>query len=389
MQLSVVIVSYNVCPYLLQCLDSVARATYGIESEVWVVDNASTDDSVARVRQYYPEALVLANKENVGFARANNMALRQASGKYVLLLNPDTIVGESTLRECIAFFERKPGVGAVGVHMLNRDGSFAPESRRGLPTPATAFFKLCGLARLFPKSRLFGRYHMRYLDETKSAAIDVISGAFFMGRREALAAVGFLDEDYFMYGEDVDLSYRLLCDHWENWYVPADILHYKGESTQKTSYSYVHNFYNAMLIFFRKHFARRYRLTALVVLPVVVVAASVEMGLRNVRRSAQLMVERAARLLHLGTAADQRELIYFIGRSAVWETVRTLAEAAGYKAINHFSQQATYLVFDAQVFSYEEMFSLMKKSYAAKVGSHIGVYHHSRKTIILPNDVIS
>ena len=388
MQLSIVIVSYNVCAYLLQCLDAVGRATRGIASEVWVVDNASTDDSVARVRERFPEVLMLANKENVGFARANNMALRQASGEYVLLLNPDTVVAEDTLRQCLNFLRERPEVGAVGARMLNRDGTFAPESRRGLPTPATAFFKLCGLARLFPKSRLFGRYHMRYLDEDKPAAIDVISGAFFMGRRKALEEVGFLDEDYFMYGEDVDLSYRLLCSHWQNWYVPADVLHYKGESTQKTSYRYVHNFYNAMLIFFRKHFASRYRLTALVVYPVVVAAATAEITLRNLRQGVERLCYRARCMWHGGDETWHREVVSFAGDDEEWRRVQAQVREAGMTPHRDFSEKTTYMVYDAGMFPYSDMLRLMRSISKCNMNVHIGIYHREDKTIVLPNDII-
>ena len=177
----------------------------------------------------------------------------------MLLLNPDTLVAEDTLRSCLDFLDARPTVGAVGVRMLNSDGSFAPESRRGLPTPFTSFCKMTGLWTLFPKSRLFGRYYMRYLNPDEANPIEVISGAFNMVRRKALDQIGLLDEDFFMYGEDIDLSYRLLQGGWENYYLPCTILHYKGESTVKSSFRYVNVFYKAMLIFFNKHYGPRHR----------------------------------------------------------------------------------------------------------------------------------
>lgn len=254
MILSVIIVNYNVKFYLEQCLESVRRASRGLQVEVFVVDNLSTDGSVAYLRERFPEVRFIENRENVGFARANNQAIRQSNGKYVLLLNPDTIVGEDTLLRFIEFMEAHPKAGGAGAYMLRCDGSFALESRRGLPTPFVAFCKMSGLAALFPKSRLLGRYYMRYLDENEVNEIEVISGAYMMLRREALDKVGLLDEDFFMYGEDIDLSYRLLKGGYKNYFLPVRMLHYKGESTVKSSYRYVYTFYQAMRLFFRKHY---------------------------------------------------------------------------------------------------------------------------------------
>lgn len=255
MTLSVIIVNYNVKFYLEQCLESVRRASRGLQVEVFVVDNLSTDGSVEYLRERFPEVTFIENKENVGFARANNQAIRQSKGEYVLLLNPDTIVGEDTLKQCVEFMDAHREAGAVGTYMLHVDGTFAPESRRGLPTPFVAFCKMTGLTALFPKSRLFGRYYMRYLDENEMNEIEVISGAYMMLRREALDKVGLLDEDFFMYGEDIDLSYRVLKGGYKNYFLPVRMLHYKGESTVKNSYRYVYTFYEAMRLFFRKHYS--------------------------------------------------------------------------------------------------------------------------------------
>lgn len=245
MKLSVVIVSYNVRNYLEQCLQSVQRALEGIEGEVFVVDNHSTDDSVEVVKCDYAWVKLMENKENLGFARANNIAIRQAQGDYVLLLNPDTVVGEDTFRQVMAFMDSHPKAGGAGVMMRNEDGSLAPESRRALPTPWVSCQKMIGFDK---------RYYMSHLPWEKPGRIEVISGAFCFLRRKALDEVGLLDEDFFMYGEDIDLSYRLLKGGWENWYLPYGITHYKGRSTQKTDYRYVHIFYQAMLIFLRKHY---------------------------------------------------------------------------------------------------------------------------------------
>ena len=246
MKLSVVIVSYNVRSYLDNCLASVRKALEGIEGEVFVVDNASTDDTLTVLPDRYPEVRFIANEDNVGFACANNQAIRLAKGEYVLLLNPDTTVAEHTLREAVSFMDEHPQAGGAGVMMHNEDGSLAPESRRAIPTPWVSALKMLGYS---------SRYYMSHLPWDKPCQIEVISGAFCLLRHSALDQIGLLDEDFFMYGEDIDLSYRLLKGGYQNWYLPLPIVHFKGKSTRKSEYRYVHVFYQAMLIFFRKHYS--------------------------------------------------------------------------------------------------------------------------------------
>ncbi len=245
MKLSIVIVSYNVRTYLEQCLQSVQKALEGIEGEVFVVDNHSEDDSVAVVRTDYPWVRLIESPENVGFARANNIAIRQSEAEYVLLLNPDTVVEENTLRQSLAFMDSHPEAGGAGTMMHNADGTLAPESRRAIPTPWVSCLKMLGFTK---------RYYMSHLPWDQPSQIEVISGAFCLLRKKALDEIGLLDETFFMYGEDIDLSYRLLKGGWQNWYLPYSIIHFKGKSTQKSDYRYVHIFYQAMLIFFRKHY---------------------------------------------------------------------------------------------------------------------------------------
>lgn len=257
MKLSVVIVNYNVEHFLEQCLASVRQALKGIEGEVFVVDNNSVDGSVLMVKQKFPEVILVDNKENLGFAKANNQAIRQSRGEYVLLLNPDTVVEETTFSKVIEFMDRTPDAGGLGVMMVDGKGNFLPESKRGLPTPEVSFYKIFGLSSLFPRSRRFGKYHLSYLDKQKIHQVDVLSGAFMLLRRETLDKTGLLDETFFMYGEDIDLSYRILKAGYKNYYFPETrIIHYKGESTKKSSANYVFVFYNAMIIFARKHYAR-------------------------------------------------------------------------------------------------------------------------------------
>lgn len=252
--LSIVIVNYNVCGFLEQCLLSLADAVKEIPHEIFVVDNASTDGSDTYIPRRFPQVKYIYNAENVGFARANNQAMALSSGRYVLLLNPDTVVGESVLSEACRFLDDHPDAGALGVKMLDGDGRFLPESKRGFPSPWVSFCKIFGLAKIFPRSPRFGRYHLRYLDENEINRVDVLSGAFMLLRRSTLDRCGLLDEQFFMYGEDIDLSYRMTLTGRHNYYLPLRIIHYKGESTKTESLRYVRIFYQAMLIFLRKHY---------------------------------------------------------------------------------------------------------------------------------------
>lgn len=258
MDLSVVIVNYNVKYFLEQCLHSVKKAIDGINAEVFVVDNNSVDGSCSHIKERFPWVKLIENRENLGFSKANNQAIRQSSGKYILLLNPDTVVEEDTLEKCLRFMEDNLDAGSLGVKMIDGRGRFLPESKRALPTPWVAFYKIFGLASLFPRSKKFGRYHLGYLPEDTTSSVEVLAGAFMFLRKETLNKTGLLDEDYFMYGEDIDLSYRILKSGYKNYYYPeTTIIHYKGESTKKGSLNYVLVFYNAMIIFARKHFSSR------------------------------------------------------------------------------------------------------------------------------------
>ncbi len=258
MQLSVVIVNYNVRYFLEQCLHSVFSSGKALDMEVFVVDNQSVDGSAEMVREKFPQVKLIANSENLGFSKGNNQAIKQASGRYVLLLNPDTVVEGDTLPKVVHFMDSHPDAGGLGVKMLDGRGRFLPESKRGLPTPGVAFSKIFGLSALFPKSKTFGKYHLGYLDKDKTHKVDVLSGAFMLLRKEVIDKTGALDEAFFMYGEDIDLSHRIIKAGYNNYYYPeARIIHYKGESTKKSSVNYVLVFYNAMVIFARKHFSQK------------------------------------------------------------------------------------------------------------------------------------
>ena len=240
MQLSVIIVNYNVKHFLEQCLYSVLKASKNLDTEIFVVDNDSADGSTQLVKEKFPGVNLIENNTNLGFSKANNQAVKKAKGRYILLLNPDTVVEEDTFEKIIGFMDSNPDAGGLGVKMIDGKGNFLPESKRGLPTPWVAFYKMFGLSKIFPGSKKFGKYHLTYLNENEIAEIEVISGAFFMIRRSVLEMTGLLDENFFMYGEDIDLSYRITQAGYKNYYYPeTTIIHYKGESTKKGSLNYV------------------------------------------------------------------------------------------------------------------------------------------------------
>jgi O-antigen biosynthesis protein len=263
MKLSIIIVNYNVKYFLEQCLYAAKKAASKLSSEIIVVDNNSVDGSCQMMEEKFPEITFIDNKQNLGFSKANNQAIRISKGEYILLLNPDTVVEEDSFIKIVSFMDKTPNAGGLGVKMIDGKGNFLPESKRGLPTPEVAFWKMFGFSRLFPHSKRFGRYHLGYLHKDQIHEVDVLAGAFMLLRKETLDKVGLLDEDYFMYGEDIDLSYRITLGGYKNYYFPeTTIIHYKGESTKKGSINYVKVFYNAMIIFAGKHFskgnARRY-----------------------------------------------------------------------------------------------------------------------------------
>lgn len=254
--LSIIIVNYNVKEFLLNLLDSIRKASKEISTEVIVVDNASDDGSSEILNEKYPDINLIVNNENVGFGKANNQALEIAKGKYILLLNPDTIVREDTFIKMIEFFQSHPEVGIAGCKVLNPDGTLQLACRRGFPGPWTSFTKVMGLSTLFPKSRLFARYNLTYLDENQTYEVDAVSGAFLMMTKDVYQKIGGFDKQFFMYGEDLDLCYRAQKSGFKVYYVHStEIIHYKGESTRRSSIDETKVFYDAMHLFVRKHFS--------------------------------------------------------------------------------------------------------------------------------------
>jgi O-antigen biosynthesis protein len=253
MEISVIIVSYNVSDYLKECINSVVKASKSIDCEIFVVDNNSEDGSSAMVSKEFPDVKLICNSVNLGYSVANNQAIKKSAGKFILLLNPDTLLEPDTLSKCLGFIKAHDDAGAVGVRMVDGNGIFLPESKRALPDPKTAFYKTFGLSFLFPDSHHFNKYYLSHIDSFETSTAEVIAGAFMFIRREALLKTGLLDEEYFMYGEDIDLSYKLLQAGYKNYYYPeTQIIHFKGKSTIRDSYNDLFHFYKAMRIYVRK-----------------------------------------------------------------------------------------------------------------------------------------
>ena len=401
LKLSVIIVNYNVKYYLDQCIRSVLRAfeEMNTPAEIIVVDNHSADGSVDYLEQRYPQKLFpmvrfVRSAHNLGFARANNIAIRQSRGEYVLLLNPDTIVGEDALKASVDFMDVHEDAGAVGVRMLGAQGRRAMESRRGLPTPMVSFFKMLGFCNRWPHHRLFGKYYMGYLPWDEPSQIEVVSGAYCMLRRKALDEVGLLDEDFFMYGEDIDLSYRVLKGGYHNYYLPVDILHYKGESTQKSSFRYVHVFYEAMLIFFRKHYSG---MTFLLSLPIkTAIYAKALMALVG------MLSERMRKSLgFFAPSAEGAQHYVVVGSQEMQDACREIARRLGLDAEFHDSEvqenksEATWsekndnvLVLDADSMSYADMLKRMSRLSDMNVNVTLGTYSKEIGKIITDREIL-
>ena len=254
MKISVIILNYNVCYFLELCVLSVQKALENIDGEIIVVDNNSPDDSCAMMKSSFPEVTLIENKTNAGFPKGNNIGVAQAKGEYVCILNPDTVVAEDTFEKVLAFAQSKTDLGIVGCKLIDGTGNFLPECKRGVPTPFVAFTKVTGLYKVFTKSKRFGRYYAEHLEENQTGKVDVVCGAFMVMQRTLYNQLNGFDEAFFMYGEDIDLSYRSMLSGKVNYYFSdTTVIHYKGESTVK-DLKYLYNFQKAMVLFYHKHF---------------------------------------------------------------------------------------------------------------------------------------
>lgn len=406
MKLTIVIVNYNVKYYVEQCLYSLRPALDNMDAEVYVVDNHSADGSIEYLRTRFdqwehPKVHFIESSHNLGFARANNLAIRQAQSDYILLLNPDTFVAENTIRTCVDFMDQHPDCGGVGVCMSRYDGAPAKESRRGLPTPMTAFYKLSGLCDRFPNSRRFGHYHMSYLPWDKPAEIEVVSGAYFMLRKQTVDKVGPLDEDFFMYGEDIDLSFRILKGGYHNWYLPVRIYHYKGESTHKSSFRYVHVFYNAMLIFFRKHYGHMSILLSIPIKGAIygrALLAVVNMQLGLLKKSLGFLGKRSKTTpvyIFLVAANNEEQSRRFAKRRGL-DAQFYIADAATYPKGHHDhglnmkpipENQIGYIVYDVTAYTYGQILECFAIS--PSPNTLIATYLPEQDMLITAEDVMT
>ena len=385
---SVIIVSYKVRYYIEQCLNSVLRSVP--DAQLLVVDNKSDDGSVEYLRERFPQAEIIANDFNAGFGKANNMALAKATGKYVLFLNPDTVVAERTIPGCIEYMDSRPEVGAVGVRMQYGNGRFALESRRSLPTLSVSFWHMTGLGRLFPKSRVFARYHRTYLDKDSECPIDVVSGAYMFIRKEVLDKIGGFDEAFFMYGEDIDLSYRILQAGYQNRYLPLPIVHYKGESTNKTSYRYAQVFYDAMLIFFNKHFQRYSRLFALLVRYVVGFRKiSTYIG-QNLHARSRRFTEYTENCLYVGRKETFSDVERLVACSSVLRNSQFIEGVGdvGSALQGHLSSDVDAILFDIDAFSYDAILYWMYIRASEGKRYTMGLYSAKTGKLITEDEVL-
>lgn len=254
MQLSVIILNYNVRYFLELCVLSVQKAIQNIDAEIIVIDNDSSDDSCAMMKERFPNVKLIVNSENFGFPKGNNIGVAEAKGEFVCILNPDTVVAEDTFTEVLAFAEKHDDLGIIGCKLIDGTGNYLPESKRGIPTPWVAFTKIFGLYKTFPKSKLFNQYYAQNLSKNQSGKVEILVGAFMVLKRELYNNIKGFDENCFMYSDDIDLSYRVLQDGKSNYYFhKTTVIHYKGESTIKDG-TYMKRFQEAMNFFYKKHF---------------------------------------------------------------------------------------------------------------------------------------
>jgi GT2 family glycosyltransferase len=261
MELSVIIVSFNVSDYLSQAVASVIAATEHIDSEIIVVDNNSSDGSPETIELLFRNVRVIRNERNIGFGAACNAGINASSGHFLLILNPDTLVQSDAITAALGFIKQHPEAGAVGARMVDGKGTFLPESKRGFPSPLSSLFRFTGMHRIFPNSPFFNAYYLGHRPDNVTCRADILTGAFMMIRREALEKTGLFDPSFFMYGEDIDLSWRLIKAGYINYFVAESrITHFKGKSAGKDDPRRIRNFYGAMIIFSSKHLGKTWQL---------------------------------------------------------------------------------------------------------------------------------
>lgn len=374
MLVTIVIVNYRVKYFLEQTLKSAQEALSGIgnDGEIIVIDNNSGDDSMAFVKSRFGDKVTyIENTENVGFARANNQGIFQAKGEFTLILNPDTIIGYNTIKQCIDWMRSHPDCSGIGVRMMDGNGVFLPESKRAFTTPWVSFCKIFGLSSLFPKSPRFAKYHLRYLSEYEPHKVDILAGAYMLIRTELLQSVKGFDEDFFMYGEDIDLSYRLAKTGHNNYFLPIPIIHYKGESTKKDSMRYVKVFYEAMLIFFRKHYPNYSIFFAFFIHLAVYIRAAMAMLRRIFKFSTNTSKKDSNKRWEIMSTSNSQHIIRLLGDNA---TIAT-------------DNNATDIIIDDSCHTYQQIIDIIDKKSDGKIKFHI--FSAENGIIISPKMAIS
>lgn len=367
MLVSIIIVNYRVKFFLEQTIASSLEAIEGIKGEIIVIDNNSGDDSMEFIRHRFRDSItIIENKENVGFARANNQGIKIAQGEFILILNPDTIICRKNITDCLEWMRSHADCGGIGVRMIDGNGKFLPESKRSFTTPWVSFCKIFGLSSLFPMSPRFARYHLRYLPEKEAHEIEILAGAFMFIRGNLLKKVGGFDETFFMYGEDIDLSYRLTLEGYKNYYLPTTIIHYKGESTKKDSIRYVKVFYEAMLIFFKKHFPN-YSIPFAILIRMAIYA-----------RASAAVIRRIATRPFSKKKNDNRSCIWKIISSHP-EDIRPLLSSTA--SITN-DVKATDIVIDNRDHDYASIIAIIDKEADERLRFHI--YSNENNMIISP-----
>ncbi|MEC4049428.1 glycosyltransferase family 2 protein [Flavobacterium sp. SUN046] len=343
MQLSVIILNYNVRFFLEQCILSVQKALQGIDGEIIVIDNHSSDDSCAMMKKLFPSVTLIENKENLGFPKGNNIGVAQAKGEYVCILNPDTVVAEDTFTKILAFAKSKTNLGIVGCKLIDGTGAFLPESKRGVPTPWVAFTKIFGLYKIFPNNSLFNRYYAQHLTPNQTGKVDILVGAFMVLKRELYNEIGGFDENCFMYSDDIDLSYMALQRGKENYYFhETTVIHYKGESTVRDG-TYMRRFQEAMNFFYKKHFSKS------VLFDVFMKIGAFVFSLlkKNQQKNKELLIE---------------QYVVFTNDNLKINVEQSVDYCAGFEFFKNDLKQNYELVFDTTSFSFKAIIAFMEQN---------------------------
>ena len=358
MQLSVIILNYNVRYFLEQCVLSVQSALSSIDSEIIVVDNNSSDDSCEMVKKHFPTVKLIQNKENLGFSKGNNIGVDLAKGEYVCILNPDTVVAEDTFLKTLAFAKKQKELGIIGCKLIDGSGNFLPESKRGVPTPWVAFTKIMGLYKLFPKSKICSKYYAEHLSENQTGKVDILVGAFMFLKRDLYLEVGGFDENCFMYSDDIDLSYMVSKKGKSNFYFhETTVIHYKGESTIKDE-TYMHRFREAMQFFYKKHFKVSILFSAFMKVGIVFFS-SVKMFQGKSSQNFGIQNKQKSFVLYSANEKLVSKLSLVLQNKVAFHDLKTEKMVILYSIKN---KEATEIILDNEFISFKECIAILESS---------------------------